>query len=83
MPPLAVDLGALYNVTAIQVSAGHRHTCVLTATLTVKCWGAAEFGQVIQWPEGVRRRSRGGPEGAQKGFRGDAVLGRRRVQAGN
>eukprot|EP00976_Prorocentrum_cordatum_P042001 850834-Prorocentrum_minimum.AAC.1 len=34
----------------------------------MRCWGAAEFRQVIEWPEGVQRGSGGGPEGFQRGF---------------
>ncbi|MDD5222961.1 MAG: fibronectin type III domain-containing protein [bacterium] len=31
---------------AIQISAGHHHTCALLADKTVKCWGANEYGQL-------------------------------------
>ena len=40
----AVDLGA--EQTAVQVSAGGEHTCVLLANASVKCWGAGSDGQL-------------------------------------
>ncbi len=41
----AVDLGA-YSGQPIHVSAGTRHTCALTDTGHIKCWGLNEDGQL-------------------------------------
>ena len=42
--PVKVDLGE--GRTAVRVSAGREHTCVLLDDNSVKCWGRNEFGQV-------------------------------------
>ncbi len=41
-----VELGT--DRTAVQISAGYKHTCVLLDIGTVKCWGLNDYGQLGQ-----------------------------------
>ena len=53
-PPLdsALDLGP--NRTALEVSAGHEHTCAILDTGDVKCWGKGDRGQLGSGAGGYR-----------------------------
>jgi alpha-tubulin suppressor-like RCC1 family protein len=43
MPPQAVNLG---GARAVQIATGFEHTCILTATGGVRCWGSNGFNQL-------------------------------------
>ena len=63
-PPLdsALDLGP--NRTALEVSAGHQHTCAILDTGDVKCWGKGDRGQLgsgAEWLPLLHPVLRGGP----------------------
>ena len=44
LTPRSVSLGT--NISAVGISAGHRHTCALTDNGSVYCWGANDRGQI-------------------------------------
>jgi alpha-tubulin suppressor-like RCC1 family protein len=55
-PPIdagAVDLGAA----AIDLAVGKKHTCALLDTSEIKCWGAADDGQLGYGDEQIGDRA--------------------------
>ena len=55
-PPPTTDVNLGTGVVASQVSCGSAHTCMLSTTNKVKCWGVNHYGQ-LGYGDGVPRNS--------------------------